>query len=528
MGARWLVLVGAGALVASLLGGPATAAPAKKCAKGKVTRVTNGKRACVPAARYRQRGKPPSPGAAMIRDSLTGTPPGLRQRNGKALPRVIPPRLAAQAAAAYPKVESKLAADVRAAQAQKSVARSHEVTVTDTALTRNADGSMSGKIGMTVTGGGSTLDAAISLTGHPTTGTLDVGIDVSSTSASGDRVTKGLAFRDLLGDKSPKCPSGRGEMQVTGGLDATVRSEERFGGRRVNLGTVRETTTPVVKSSARAGVGADGRLQPITFTVSASLDYSRTAQALAFLSSRTRVVATGTMTGTIDPTTGQISGARISSNVRSSGFDAQQAAAEASYRSAIEKMMGEEVGRLREKLLDAAKNCGERYEVTLALQSTADFATHSSSGSLNATLTATRSTATSAGSAATFTASGPLSYEGLTFASKITDCSYASQLSVAATWTVTVEQTPTDRLKVTWQTGGNGPSATATVTCTDPGPPPTTFSTPGQPGVSLLQPTPTTFELPLDGGQQAIGGGFQSGGDGYTHTGTMTVTRRTG
>ncbi|MEW6582370.1 MAG: hypothetical protein AB1416_06385, partial [Actinomycetota bacterium] len=481
------------------------------------------------AARYRQRGTPPSPGAAMIRDALTGTPPGLRQRNGKAAPLAIPAGLAAQVTAAYPKAESTLAAEVRAAQEQKSLARSHAVTVTDTALTQNANGSVTGKIGLTATGGGSTLDAAVSLTGHPDTGALDVGVDVTSTNASGDRVTKGLAVRDLLGGKTPKCPTSGGSLQVTGGVDATERSEERYGGKRVNLGTVREATTPVVKSSARAGIGADGRLQPIAFTVSASLDYSRTAQGLAFFSSRTRVVATGTMTGTVDPVTGQVSGATVTSSVRSSGFDGKDAAAaEATYRAALEKMMGEEVGRLRKKLVDAAKSCGDRYEVTLALQSSADFATHSSTGGMNATLVAARSATPTAGSAATFTATGPLGYEGITFASKIPECTYGSTVNVASTWTATVERTPADRLKVTWETSGTGPSSTATVTCVDPGPPRTTSSVPGQPGVSLVQPTPMTFELPLDGGQQAIGGGFQSGGDGFTHTGTMTVTRRTG
>lgn len=518
MRARWLVVLGAGALVVTLLGGPSSAAPVKKCPKGTVAHITNGTRACTSASRYLRRGTPAPPSAALVRDSLTARSPGLRLRNGKAVPRIVSPRLAARIRKAYPGVESRLAAEVRAevraAGQQTSTARSDQVAVTGTTLTRNADGSATGRITMSAAGGGGTIEAVVSLTGRPT-GALDIGVDISAANASGGRTTKGVAFRDLLGGKDPKCPSGSGPISVTGGVDATARSEERFGGRGVNLGTVREATTPKITSSARAVIGADGSLQPIAFTVRGSLDYSRSAQVLAFLQSRSRAAATGTMTGTIDPATGKLSGTAVTSSVRSSGFAGDKAAGEASLRAALEKAMADEVARLREKLVTAAKECGPRYEVTLALTTDAEFATHSASGTLDSTLIATPA-------GAAFTASGPLAYDNLSFVSKISECFYSSPVSVAATWTVTVRRTPTDRLAVTWGTGGNGPRTTATVAC------PPGFATPGQPGPALIEPAPTTFELPPEGGKQAIGGGFQSGGDGFTNTGTMTVTRRTG
>ncbi len=541
MRARWLVVLGATALLVPLLGGASSAAPVTKCPKGKVLRAINGTRACVSvkkcpkltvtrtanrtrtcvsAARYRARPNPPSPTASLLRDGLTRPNPGLRRRGGGAVPRTIPPRLAAQLSTRFAAVESALATGVRATRAQTSNARSDEIAVTGQTLTRNADGSATGRIALTATGGGSTVDVAVSLTGRPT-GALDVGLDMTATAASGSRLTRGIALRDVLGDKTPKCPTGSGPIRVTGGVNATARSQESFDTPRVKLGTVREATTPKIKSSAQAGIGADGRLQPIAFSVSASLDYSRSAQALAFFQSRSRAVATGTMTGTVNPATGKISGARISSNARTSGFEGTQSAADAAFRNTIEKMMTEEVARLRQKLVQAAAECGPSYQVTLALTTDSVFATHTASGTLSGLLIATPAS-TGGGSPARFTASGPLEYQNLTFASLIPPCSYGNPVSAEGTWTVTVEATPAGRLSVTWGGGSAGLRTTATVVCPD------APAIPGQPGPALIRPDPTTFELPPEGGQQPIGGGLQDGGDGFTHTGTMTVTRRNG
>ena len=541
MRARLLVVLGATALLLSLLGGAASAAPSGPCAKGKVLRVTGAKRACVsvakcpkgrvtrianrtrtcvPAARYRIRPNPPSPTASLLRDGLTRPNPGLRRRGGEAVPRTIPRALAAQLSTRFAAVEKALAAGVRATRTQTSNARSDEIAVTGQTLTRNADGSATGTIALTATGGGSTVDVAVSLTGRPS-GSLDVGVDITATTASGSRLTRGIALRDLLGDKTPKCPSGSGPIRITGGMDVTARSQESFDGPRVKLGTVREATTPKVRSSATAAIGADGRLRPISFTVSGSIDYSRSAQVLAFLQSRSRAVTTGTMTGTVDPVTGRISGARISSSTRTSGFAGTESAAETEFRNVLERMMTEEVARLREKLVKAAAECGPSYQVTLGLTTDAAFATHTASGTLNATLIATPPAA-GAGSPARFTATGPLGYQNLVFSSLIPPCTYENPVSVDGSWTVTIETTPSGLLSVTWGGGGTGLRTTASVACPD------APAIPGQPGPALIQPAPTTFELPPEGGQQAIAGGLQSGGDGFTNSGTITVTRRNG
>ena len=86
-----------------------------------------------------------------------------------------------------------------------------------------------------------------------------------------------------------------------------------------------------------------------------------------------------------------------------------------------------------------------------------------------------------------------------------------------------LEITATGRLRVTWdpEASGGPPTGTATVTCPTMPPVPV----PGFPGPSLVNPAPASFELPVDGGPQAISGGIQSGSQGWTHSGTLIVTR---
>lgn len=156
------------------------------------------------------------------------------------------------------------------------------------------------------------------------------------------------------------------------------------------------------------------------------------------------------------------------------------------------------------------------FEVTLSAKTDATFATHAASGSLNATVRTTKSAQDE------YRGSVTTQYENVTFVSK-TDCTYVDPLITSMNFETTVTVTPNDTLKVTWS-AGSGINTSASVLCPgDPQPPPI----PGQVGPQLITPTPTTFELPLVGGVQAVGGGFQSGGDGWIHTGTITVKKVT-
>jgi hypothetical protein len=72
------------------------------------------------------------------------------------------------------------------------------------------------------------------------------------------------------------------------------------------------------------------------------------------------------------------------------------------------------------------------------------------------------------------------------------------------------------------------PSTSASIDCPpdDSDPPHDPPPIPGMVGPSLLGATPATFELPADGGVQAIAGGIDGGdGDGFFPSGTLLVSR---
>ncbi len=118
-----------------------------------------------------------------------------------------------------------------------------------------------------------------------------------------------------------------------------------------------------------------------------------------------------------------------------------------------------------------------------------------------------------------WTGSGPLAYTNVSFASK-TECTYGSPVGGGA-WTVTLGVTPAGLLHVTWLPSQDV-MVTATMSC--PGSPPA--SVPGQPGPNAVGVTPVEFDLAPTEGTQTIGGGVSAGGNGFFHSGTITVTRR--
>lgn len=168
------------------------------------------------------------------------------------------------------------------------------------------------------------------------------------------------------------------------------------------------------------------------------------------------------------------------------------------------------------RLLDQI--CGGSYGINVALHTDGTFATHNASGALNATLTATGST-TGKTPARSFAGATAASYQDVTFTSKIAPCTYATEPAVPGSISFNLSITPAGRLHVAWD-GSATLQATASVLCPDAPP------IPGQVGPSLIAPSPLDFELPVDGGQQAVGGGFVSGGDGWIHSGMITIRRR--
>lgn len=511
------ILVGIALALVGTGGEPSSAVAAKKkCGKAKVTRVINGKRLCVPAARFRQRAKPPpSLGESAVRQVVGGGPITVRLKNGT---RPRPPRpkaLVNAISTKYAVAELRLRTSLQEALTSTANARSHEIGFTGGTVTRSADGSSArGTIGFGGVAAGSVVSGTLEI-GANASGKMDIGFDLTVTDKTGASKSSGITGRDLL-KREQECPGSDGRVTIDGGHDVSTRSSETFGSKRVRLGGVREATTSTARSRAAVGFGPDGKAQPFAVTVSATYDRSFSGTALAFFGARTRAVGSGTLTGTLDPATGKISGATVTTKVRTSGMSQGQAAADAEMRALMEKMLNDELGRVLEKVRNAEKNCGGPYEVTLAVRTDSNFATHSASGTLNAGLTATKS------GPGTFSGTTPVAYANVNFSSK-TDCSYTNTVIVPSTFRATITVMPTGSLKVTWIAGDGsaGLSTSASVQCPEAPP------IPGQVGPQLMQPAPTDFELPLSGGEKRIGGGFQSGGDGWTHDGTITVKRAT-
>jgi hypothetical protein len=172
---------------------------------------------------------------------------------------------------------------------------------------------------------------------------------------------------------------------------------------------------------------------------------------------------------------------------------------------------------VRKKALPRAEEeeCG--YTVALNIDGRGVFATHDASGQLAVTAPATQ-----VGDGA-WTAQAPAAWTGLTFTTK-GDCAYVSPVSPAGTLTVELDRTDAGRLAVTWRTDPSILLATASVDCPPSGdidPPPIS----GQPGPGLPGITPLSFELPLEGGSQAVTGGVVHEGDGWYNDGVLTVTR---
>lgn len=523
---RRVVLAGLIAGVGGLLIGAGLAAtvPPKKCPTGKVARVANGKRTCVAARAYRERASVLTPMAAQVQRVLSASPIKLRQKNGTIVSGVMRPKLTAATVTAFTTAEAELRAAMRAS-ALTGIARTHNVAADPPpSVTHNPDGSVSGSISKTFAADGQSATLSLGMTGHPPAGaakdgTMDLEIGVAVDAGQGSVKSVTFRIKDIGFAPRQTCPDSKGFVTINDGFSGGSNNSETFGSSKVKLGTIREAVSVTGKVSGHAKIGPDGKFKPFPISVSATLDYSRSAQALAFLQSRQRAVASGTLTGTLDPSTGQLSGASISTKVRTSGFDGPQATADAAFRKVIEKMLNDKAGDAMKILQKVEQNvasglCDGSYAITVNIDTDATFATHSATGTVRADATAL---ATGPKPAKTFDGSVDASYTGVVFTSN-TSCSYANEPAGHGPLTFHLEITPADTVHVTWDVASTL-TTTATVTC------PPAASIPGQPGPSLLAPAPASFDLPIDGGSQTIAGGFSTGGFGWVHSGTISLTR---
>ena len=113
-----------GCAIPFALGGAASAAPVKKCVKGKVALVVNGKRTCVLATRFRQRATPPpSLSGSLVQQVMKGGAIPLRLKNGQRARPPLPKAVVNSVARQYLAGEAQLVASLQTALATPSKAR---------------------------------------------------------------------------------------------------------------------------------------------------------------------------------------------------------------------------------------------------------------------------------------------------------------------------------------------------------------------------------------------------------------------
>jgi hypothetical protein len=180
-----------------------------------------------------------------------------------------------------------------------------------------------------------------------------------------------------------------------------------------------------------------------------------------------------------------------------------------------------------EQEVELAKAVAERvcrrpaaYKLTLGVDGTGNFATHSAAGRLDSTLTALRSGGAAGELPTAWSGVGSMAWANITFASKIGECFYTSPSAPTVSWSAQLTLSGEANVKVDWNPVGND-STTGTVNCTDSKG--HIASVAGQPGPALLGIQPASAVLPLAGGTIPLSGGFTSGSDGWTNTGTLVV-----
>ncbi len=211
-------------------------------------------------------------------------------------------------------------------------------------------------VAVAVVPNGSSANLNLAPTPAPGTAAASFDLDFSATALAQSGATKfvGMRFTNITGSRRPNCPTATGKLALKTLGRGTMRNAETFGAARVHPGTVREATSVTFRATADGQMGADARLKPIPFSATVGLDYSRSAAELAIVNSRSRAADTVTMTGTIDPVSGQISGGTVTSNIKASGFTgASDAAAAASFTPILAKMANDYAGRALKSLKQA-------------------------------------------------------------------------------------------------------------------------------------------------------------------------------
>jgi len=161
------------------------------------------------------------------------------------------------------------------------------------------------------------------------------------------------------------------------------------------------------------------------------------------------------------------------------------------------------------------------YTVALDDMETGDFATHK----VTAKLTGTLKTTPVAGDAAKWSASAPVTWTPISAESKIEYC-WLEDPKASGVWTAEITASTPDTITVRIDFSADTQLTYTYVSDPPPdesGDPPRT-DTPGMAGASPVAFAPREFTLPRSGGTQTIFGELKDEGDGFTSSGTVTVT----
>jgi hypothetical protein len=340
-------------------------------------------------------------------------------------------------------------------------------------------------------------------------------------------------------DVAATCPTDKGtvpgKLRGKGGITVTV---ERSGGPPVEV-----RLSADVNTTYTAQVGADGKVSAIN-AVEVKTTFQTGGSGNSTETYRGRVVGTGfgrqgildapagkagaaieRDSGQIDSNSGGVFGPHGSwrygrgfpiSDLRT--LDNVKAMAATSIATNVLTLAALEY--LRKVTIDRIEKSPCGYYVLVDIASRTITASYQAFGKLYFPVVARAVP----GSATRWTGTAPALYTDLSFTAK-TECALHTPVNTAGTFVVDLELLASGNLRVTWSAD---PSSSASIDCPpdDSEPPYDPPPIPGMTGPSLLGATPTTFELPVSGGLQVIGGGIDGGGgDGFFDSGSLLVSR---
>ena len=395
-----LVALLATAVIGTPVGlGAATPRPAKRCPTQTVLRVVNGVRSCVGSSTLRRPAPTLSVTARAVGEALT-PPFVVRLKNGRPAP-AISPKLIARLQLAYVSFETQFRVAEAAARAKGSKERgplrramAGDPAVTLSPVTIGVDGTASGSATATFTGDGQTV-------------TLQIGARVT---ASGERdLTIGVGTKDragntkrldtTLGANDPSdCPGADGTINLDYHVSSSSTTLTNLGASRV----YKEAHSTKWAVTATAHLGDDAALQPFAISVQVSRDIA-VSESTLLLNSLWRMGTSSTISGTLNPATGLLSGASVKTTGKGVGVSAANIAF---FQKRVEDDAKDTLADVLQKARRVEENArgGKCLKIRLDPDSPGSLAPGATT-KVRATVTTLYGGATPAGAKWTFTAS---------------------------------------------------------------------------------------------------------------------------